>query len=135
VSSPIRTRSPYGPGTFVPLSTLTAAWEDATVRTAQAEETGRRVDVEDYWTELALGTRIAREVTSGRWVVVARLLRAGEITGWESVAEALWTTAPAARDGFRTWVAQQRSLFAETGVGLSAADADELNALAEAVTW
>ncbi|MEV6908180.1 hypothetical protein [Amycolatopsis sp. NPDC051071] len=41
--------------------------------------TGQAVDVEDYWTELAVGTRLAAEVTAGRWVVVARLLRAGAV--------------------------------------------------------
>ncbi|MFI6031613.1 hypothetical protein [Amycolatopsis magusensis] len=49
----------------MPAGELLAWWEAALRRTADAACTGRPADVEDYWTELAVGTRLAAEVTVG----------------------------------------------------------------------
>jgi hypothetical protein len=133
----IRTSTPHEPTGFVLLSELVKAWEDARSRVFYADHgvPGEHFHPTDLWSEVALGTRIAQEATAGRWVGVARLLRAGEVTDWGQVAEALGMTGPDARDGFHAWIAGQRRLFAETGLGLSPAEAADLNALSEAVTW
>ncbi|MGW4529151.1 hypothetical protein [Amycolatopsis sp. NPDC004378] len=130
---PVRTRSPHDPARHVPAGELLGWWEAALHRTADAAFTGRAVDVEDYWTELAVGTRLAAEVTAGRWVVVARLLRAGAVGDWWELGAALDMRGPDAAAGFARWLAGQVRLHQDTGIGLSATDAEDLARLADAV--
>ncbi|WP_410570688.1 hypothetical protein [Amycolatopsis sp. cmx-4-61] len=129
----IRTRSPHDPARHVSAGELLAWWEAAQRRTVDAACTGRAVDVEDYWTELAVGTRLAAEVTAGRWVVVARLLRAGAVGDWSEIGAALDMSDHEAIAGFLGWVAGQGRLYQDTGIGLTRADADDLERLAVTV--
>jgi hypothetical protein len=129
----IHTRSPHDPARHVPVDTLLAWWTDTLRRTVQATAAGHPVDVEDYWTELAVGTRLAQEVTAGRWVVVARLLRAGAISDWHEVGTALNMTGLDAAAGFTVWLAGQVDLYRRMGIGLTAAEAEDLAHLAAAV--
>jgi len=129
----IHTRSPHDPAGHVPVDTLLAWWSGALRRTADAKHAGQPVDVEDYWTELAVGTRLAREVTAGRWVVVARLLRAGAIRDWWQVGTALNMTGPDTVAGFAVWLAGQVHLYQQIGIGVTAAEAEELTGLADAI--
>lgn len=129
----IRTRSPHDPARHVPAGELLAWREAALLRTANASVTGQAIDVEDYWTELAVGPRLAAEVTAGRWVVVARLLRAGAVGDWWEVGAALGMGGPDAAAGFAEWLAGQVRLHQDTGIGLSAAEAGDLVRLADVV--
>ena len=79
-------RNPHDPALDAPVGTLVAWWSEALHRTVYATCTGQPVDVEDCWTELAVGTRLAREVTASRWVTVAQLLRANAISNWHRSA-------------------------------------------------
>lgn len=130
----IHTRSPHDPAGHVPADTLLAWWTGALLRAVRATAAGLPVDVEDYWTELAVGTRLARDVTAGRWVVVARLLRAGAIGDWCEVGTALDMTGPDAATGFATWLAGQVVLYRQTGIGVTPAEAEDLARLADAVS-
>ncbi|WP_139190951.1 hypothetical protein [Actinokineospora iranica] len=117
-------------------SKLVDWWTQARQRTFLAEhgQSGQPVDVEDYWTELALGTRIAKEVTSGRWVTVSCLLRAGALTTWRDAGDALAMPGDTALDSFRSWLRSQAELRRHTGtIGLTAEEVKELTVLAEAV--
>lgn len=112
---------------------LISRWEDARWRTFRA-----RHDAEgaaDYWTELRVGAKIAREVTAGRWCVVAALLRSGAVASWAEVGDALGVTEVEARDGFRGWIDGQVDLYRNTAgaVGMTPAEADSLSVRAEAV--
>jgi hypothetical protein len=80
-------------------------WSGARARTAAAELSAGflPVDVEDYWTELAIGTRIAHDVTASRWPVVARLLRTGTVRTWSEVGNAVGMDGDAARMAYREW--------------------------------
>lgn len=129
----IRTRSTHDPAGYVPVDTLVVWWSGALRRTTDATYARQPADVEDYWTELAVGTRLAREVTAGRWVVVARLLRAGAISDWWEVGTALNMSGPEAAAGFAAWLAGQVHLYRQTGVGLTSAEAEDLARLADAV--
>jgi hypothetical protein len=129
----IRTRSPHAPAGHVPVARLLTWWESALLRTVDATYAGHAVDVEDYWTELAVGTRLAQEVTAGRWVVVARLLRADAIGDWWEVGTALDMSGPEAAAGFAAWLAGQVRLYREVGIGVTAAEAEDLARLANAV--
>lgn len=130
----IHTRSPHDPAGYVSVTTLVAWWNGALRRADDANYAGQPVDVEDYWTELAIGTRLASEVTAGRWVVVARLLRTGAISDWHEVGVALNMTGSEAAAWFATWLAGQVHLYQETGIGLTAAEAEDLTRLAGAVS-
>lgn len=133
-----RLRSPHD-SVLAGLSTteLLQRWQDARIRVLTAEHTtGAPVDAEDLFAELVLGQRIATEVTSGRWCVVASLLRADALDSWAQVGTALGITETEARDGFHTWISGQVDLRRSTGtIGLTETDADDLYKLSEAVTW
>ncbi len=127
------TRSPHDPAERVPVDTLVSWWSAAGMRAFVAEHTGQPVDVEDHWTHLALGTRIAADVTASRWVTVAQLLRTGAVEHWDQVGAALDVTAEEAIAGFTAWLSQQTALYRRMGVGLTAAEAAELVRLADEV--
>lgn len=116
---------------------LVMQWQEVRSRTILARH---RIEgnehPDDYWTELRLGAEIAREVMAGRWVVVSALLRLGAVESWAAVGEALGVNATAARDGFRGWISGQRDLYRRTGSGgLTEAEAEDMHALAERVTF
>jgi len=122
---------------FPNVAELVGKWHAARTRTLLARLAGKGPEqAADYWTELRLGTEIAREVLSGRWLAIADLLRLGAVESWAQVGEALAVTETEARDGFHLWVTRQRDLYRRTAsVGLTEVDAAELTALSEAVTW
>lgn len=119
---------------FPNIANLVMVWQEVRSRTLLARH---RIEgnenPHDYWTELRLGTEIAREVQSGRWVVVAALLRLGAVESWALVGDALDMTGAEALDGFRQWLTLQDDQRARTGRGLSIAQNNKLLALAEAV--
>lgn len=127
------TRSLHDPAERVPVETLVGWWVAAGYRAFVAEHTGQPVDVEDHWTHLALGARIAADVTASRWFTVAQLLRAGAIGHWDRVGAALDVTGDEAIAGFTAWLSQQTALYQRMGVGLTAAEATELVRLADEV--
>lgn len=129
-----RTRSPHDPAGLVSLEDLLTRWQAAGVRALMAGHIGQPLDPEDLFTRLALGTRIAQDITAGRWVTVANLLRAGAVECWADIGNALNTTETEARDGFFGWITQQTALFERTGLGLTAAEAAHLTSLAEEIT-
>jgi hypothetical protein len=130
-TTPFRTRSPHHPAERVTVETLTEWWTAASQRAFVAEHTGTAVDVDDHWTVLALGTRIAAEVTNSRWVMVAQLLRAGAIADWHQAGDALGMTESEARSGFAAWITGQVNLFHSTGLGITDVEAVELRDLAD----
>jgi hypothetical protein len=68
--------------------------------------------------------------------VIAELLRSGVIDSWHQAADAMGTADTKARDGFHAWIAGQGDLRRRIGsIGLADAQAAELYALSEAVTW
>ncbi|MGY6657643.1 hypothetical protein ACXIZN_36330 [Amycolatopsis sp. TRM77291] len=129
----VRTRSTHSPARHVPAGELLVWWETALQRTAEATFAGRAVDVEDYWTELAVGTRLARQVTAGRWVVVTRLLLAGAVGDWSEVGSALDMSGPDAATEFASWLAEQVRLYRDIGIGVTIAEAEDLARLADAL--
>lgn len=134
-ATPFRTRSPHSPTGRVSVSTLMEQWVNARQRTFLAEHGASNTppDVEDYWTELALGTRLAHEVTAGRWVTVAQLLRTGGVSHWDELGAALDVTGAEALAGFTSWLTNQVALYRSTGIGLTEAEAFALVRLADAV--
>lgn len=133
MSEPFHSRSPHDPAERVPLDTLVQWWTAATMRAFVARHTAAPVDDEDHWTDLALGTRIAADVTAGRWVTVANLLRSGAVVHWDQVGAALGVTGDEAEAGFTAWLAQQAALYRRLGIGLTDAEAAELARLADLV--
>lgn len=134
----IRLRSPHD-AALAGLSTteLLRQWQDTRIRVLTAEHTSStQGDAGDLFAELVLGQRIATEVTSGRWCVVAALLRADAVGSWAQVGTALDITETEARDGFHAWISGQVDLRRRTGtIGLTEGDADQLHKLSEAVAW
>jgi|SRR5438067_8330141 len=123
--------------THVSVGDLVQRWSDARMRAllARHDDTDGP-DPKDLFAELAYGALIAREVTAGRWCVVAELLRAGAVDTWAQIATAVDTTEIEARDGFHHWLTEQVDLRHRTGtIGITDAEAAELYALSEAVTW
>lgn len=115
---------------------LFAEWDAAGMRSFVGQYLpGGTVDPADLWAELAIGTRLARVVTCGRWCVVASLLRGGEITSWSDVGDALGMTEIEARDGFHGWIDGQAALRRTSLIGLTEDQAEELYRLSEAVAW
>jgi hypothetical protein len=116
--------------------TLVERWSTARSRTFLARHSGRQLDPRDLLAELAYGVRIAQEVTVGRWCVIAELLRLGAVDSWSQVAAATGMAETEARDGFHAWITAQLDLRRCTGnIGITDAEAAELYALSEAVTW
>ncbi|WP_091449741.1 hypothetical protein [Actinokineospora iranica] len=114
------------------MTELVGQWLAVRLRTFTSE----RPDPTDLLTELAFGSRIAREAMSGRWCVIAELLCTGAATSWTQLAAAMGVTPAAARDGFHQWLTNQRDLRRDTGtIGLSDEAATELDRLAGAVAW
>jgi hypothetical protein len=111
-------RNPHDPALHVPVGTLVAWLSDALHRTVYATCTGQSVNTEDCWTELAVGTRLAQEVTASRWATVAQLLRANAIRDWHQVGTALNLTAPEAAVGFANWLTGQTHLYSQIGIGV-----------------
>ena len=120
-----------------PVNVLVKHWSDARTRTVLAKYTERQnLDPEDLFTELAYGTRIAREVTVGQWCAVADLLRADAVKSWAEVGTAVELTETEARDRFHDWISGQVRLRRTTGtLGITEAEADELYVLSEQVVW
>ncbi|WNV83692.1 hypothetical protein [Umezawaea sp. Da 62-37] len=130
--TPFHTRSPHDPAERVPVDALVQQWSAAGTRAFVAEHTARPMDLEDHWTHLALGTRIAADVTAGRWVTVACLLRSGAVAHWDQVGAALDVTGDEAAAGFTSWLTRQATLYRQAGIGLTTAEATELVRLADA---
>lgn len=120
-----------------PVNELVRQWSEALGRTVLAKHTNiSAMRVEDLFAELAYGARIARETTSGRWCVAADLLRLGAAESWAQLGTAMDLTETEARDGFLAWIAGQVHLRqTSTTLGITQVEAEELHALAEAVTW
>jgi hypothetical protein len=92
-------------------------------------------DPDDLFADLAYRTRVAQEITYGRWCVVADILRTGAPTSWAEIGAALNMTETEARTGFRAWMTGQLDLHRRTGtIGLTEAESKHLRAQSEAVT-
>ncbi|MBE1573893.1 hypothetical protein ACFORH_16175 [Amycolatopsis roodepoortensis] len=116
------------------LGALVERWSAARTRTFLAKD--GEADPKDLVTELAYGTRIAHQITAGRWCVVAELLRTGAVDSWAQIGTMIEVTETEARDEFHGWVAAQVALRRRTGtIGLTEADAAELFSLSSAVSW
>lgn len=125
-------RSPHELDARVSVLDLVEMWEAARQRSFIA----RHVDhadptIEDWW------TRLAEEITSGRWCVIADLLRRGEVESWAQVGSALDMSETDARDGFARWIAGQVNLWHRSNntIGVSDEDSEQLRALSAAITW
>lgn len=122
-----------------PLEEMIEQWSAARTRSVVAMAAYQhQPDVGDLLGELTYATRIAREVISGRWCVVAQLLRTGadSANSWSVIGEAIGMTELQAKDGFHTWVASQNDLRHKTGsIGFTDAEANTLHHLAEAASW
>jgi hypothetical protein len=121
----------------LPISVLVQQWSEVRMRVFLTKRTQQgQVDPDDLFAELVYGAQIARQATAGRWCVVADLLRAGAVESWAQVGGALDLTETEARDGFHAWIAGQVSLR-DTGdtLGMTAAEAETLYGLSEAVGW
>ncbi|WP_112262441.1 hypothetical protein [Lentzea terrae] len=122
-----------------PLEELIEQWSAARTRSLLAVAAYQQPPaVNDLLSELAYATHIAREVISGRWCVVAALLRTGTdgVNSWSVIGNAIGMTELQAKDGFHTWVASQNNLRHQTGrFGFTDAEANTLHQLAEAASW
>src|SRR5258707_986378 len=86
-------------------------WQSARSRVFLAEyEPAAEPCTDDCWTELAVATRLANEITASRWCVVGRLLCRGAVTSWTQVSQAIGMTGTHARTGFLDWITGQTSL-------------------------
>ncbi|MFI6100866.1 hypothetical protein ACIA8G_35400 [Lentzea sp. NPDC051213] len=123
----------------LPLEELIEQWSAARTRSLLATAAYQRPpEVDDLLSELTYATHIAREVISGRWCVVAQLLRAGAdgTSSWAVISDAIGMTELQAKDGFHTWVASQNDLRHKTGrFGFTDTEANTLHHLAEAASW
>jgi hypothetical protein len=112
------------------IAALVDLWQSARSHAVLAAEPC----IDDYWTELAVATRLANEITAGRWCVVRRLLRRGAVTGWTQVGQAIDMTGCQARAGFIEWITGQTALRRWSGtIGITDTEAGELRALAASV--
>ncbi len=122
-----------------PLEEMVEQWSAARTRSVVAMAAYQRPpDVDDLLSELVYATGIAREVISGRWCVVAQLLRTDTdgTNSWSVISDAIGMTELQAKDGFHTWVAGQNDLRHKTGrFGFTDAEANTLHHLAEAASW
>lgn len=115
---------------------LVERWSTARSRTFLTRHSGRQLDPRHLFAELAYGVRITQEVTVGRWCVVADLLRLGAVDSWSQIADVMGLAETDVRDGFHSWTKAQLDLRRRTGsIGITDAEAAELYALSEAVTW
>jgi hypothetical protein len=113
------------------ITTMVEQWSNLQLRNLLSDHP----DPDDLFADLAYRTRVAQEITYGRWCVVADILRTGATTSWAEIAAALNMTEPEARAGFRTWMTGQLDLHRRTGtIGLTEAEAKHLHAQSEAVT-
>jgi hypothetical protein len=119
------------------LSDLVEHWSSARLRTTLvAHVDGGTPTADDLFAELAYGTRIAQEATSGRWCVVADLLRTRNAPSWPAIGDAMAMTGLEAKTGFHEWLVRQMRLCNTTGaLGLTDAEATALHLLAEEVSW
>lgn len=88
-----------------PLEELIEQWTAARTRSLLATAAYQRPpEVTDLLSELVYATSIAREVISGRWCVVAQLLRTGtdSVNFWSVIGDAIGMTELQAKDGFHT---------------------------------
>jgi hypothetical protein len=110
-------------------------WQSARSRVFLTEyEPAAEPCTDDCWTELAVATRLANEITASRWCLVRRLLCRGAVTSWTQVSQAIGMTGIQARTGFLDWITGQTSLRRWSGtIGLTDTEADELRALATSV--
>lgn len=119
-----------------PLDALINQWLEARTETSLAIHEGIEPDPNDLFAELAYSVRIAQELIPGRWHAVALLLRIGAVESWAQVGTAMGFSETQARDGFHSWIADQVTLRRRSSaLGITDAEADELYALSEAVTW
>jgi hypothetical protein len=79
------------------ISTMVEHWSGLQLRNLLTHD----LDPDDLFADLAYRTRIAQEITYGRWCVVADLLRTGTATSWAEIAAALNMTETQACEGFR----------------------------------
>lgn len=94
----------------------------------------RHPDPDTLFADLAYRTRVAQEITYGRWCVVADILRTGAATSWAEIAAALNMTETQARKGFHAWMTGQLNLHRRTGtIGLTQAESTRLHAQSEAI--
>jgi hypothetical protein len=119
------------------MTELVEQWSNARMRAFLATHAEKRdPDPDDLFTELAYGTRIAQEVTCGRWCAVADLLRAGAADSWAQIGSAMGLTETEAHDGFHAWITSQLDLQRRNGtIGLTDSEAAKLYQLAKVVTW
>jgi hypothetical protein len=61
------------------------------------------------------------------------MLRAGAISDWYEVGIALDMTGPRAAAGFAAWLTGRVHLYQQIGIGVTAAEAEELTGLADAI--
>jgi hypothetical protein len=117
------------------ITAMVDLWQSARSRVFLAEyEPTAQLCTDDCWTELAVATRLANEITAGRWCVVRRLLCRGVVTSWTQVGQAVGMTGTQARTGFIDWITGQISLRRRSGtIGLTDTEADDLRALAASV--
>lgn len=122
-----------------PLEEMIERWSAARTRSLLAMAAHQRPpEVDNLLSELTYATAIARDVISGRWCVVARLLRADtdRTNFWTVIGDAIGMTELQAKDGFHNWVASQNDLRHQTSrFGLTDAEASALHHLAEAASW
>lgn len=113
------------------ISALVEHWSGLQLRNLLTHD----LDPDDLFADLAYRTRIAQEITYGRWCAVADLLRTGTATYWAEIAAALTMSETQAREGFRAWMTGQLDLHRRTGtLGLAHADCTHLRARSEAIT-
>ncbi|MFD1046993.1 hypothetical protein ACFQ1S_16280 [Kibdelosporangium lantanae] len=117
------------------MHSMVEQWSQARIRTLLALRTSMaELDTDDLFAELAYSTRIAQEVTCGRWCAVADLLRAGAVESWAQIGLAMGMTAVEARNGFHAWIAGQVAIRQRNGtIGITGAQSAELTNLAQAV--
>lgn len=112
------------------ISTMVEHWSNLQLQNLLS----RHPDPDDLFADLAYRTRVAQEITYGRWCVVADILRTVAATSWTEIAAALNMTETQARTGFRTWMTGQLDLHRRTGtIGLTQAESTRLHSQSEAM--
>lgn len=112
------------------ISTMVEHWSSIQLRNLLSHEP----NFDDLFADLAYRTRVAQEITYGRWCVVADLLRADGAHSWTEIGAAMGLTETEAREGFHSWMNGQLDLHRRTDtIGLTEAEATHLNGLAAQV--